>query len=90
MASLIDCPHCGRRPKEEFTVKGNVEGARPSPDADTRQWFGYVYLRDNPVGRVREFWHHTSGCRRWLIVERDNVTHAVFGVSDAGTAERRS
>ena len=24
MASLIHCPHCGTRPKEEFTIKGDA------------------------------------------------------------------
>ena len=33
MASLIACPHCGPRPKEEFTVEGDAAIARPAPDA---------------------------------------------------------
>jgi heterotetrameric sarcosine oxidase delta subunit len=84
MASLISCPHCGPRPKEEFTVRGDASLVRPAPDAGDEAWHLYVYLRDNPKGPHREYWHHTSGCRRWLVVERDTVTHAVRGVSDAG------
>ena len=30
----------------------------------------YVYLRDNPRGPLREYWHHAGGCRRWLVVTR--------------------
>ena len=41
----------------------------------TEPGIDYVYLRDNPRGRYDEYWHHTSGCRRWLVVERDTVTH---------------
>ncbi|MGI6245414.1 MAG: sarcosine oxidase subunit delta [Pseudochelatococcus sp.] len=82
MASLIPCPHCGRRPKEEFTIKGAAL-ERPAPDAGEAAWMNYVYLRDNPRGAYREYWHHTSGCRRWLIVSRDTATHAVTGAEDA-------
>ena len=53
MASLISCPHCGPRPKEEFTVKGAAL-ARPEADADTATWFDHVYLRENPRGLYDE------------------------------------
>jgi heterotetrameric sarcosine oxidase delta subunit len=81
MASLIRCPHCGARPKEEFTIRGAAL-QRPAPDAGERAWFAYVYERDNPRGRFAEHWHHTGGCRRWLVVDRDTLTHEVFGVRD--------
>ena len=83
MASLISCPHCGIRPKEEFTIRGDASLARPAPDADAHSWYDYVYLRSNPKGQHMEYWHHSSGCRRWLIVERDTITHTVHAVSDA-------
>jgi len=83
MASLISCPHCGPRPKEEFTIKGDASLGRPAADAGSQDWYNYVYLRDNPKGLHKEYWHHSSGCRRWLIVERDTVTHKIHGVSDA-------
>lgn len=82
MASLIQCPHCGLRPKEEFTIKGAAL-PRPPSDAEPQSWFRYVYLRDNPRGAHEEFWHHTSGCRRWLVVRRDTATHDVALVRDA-------
>ncbi|MFB6452926.1 sarcosine oxidase subunit delta [Bradyrhizobium tunisiense] len=81
MATLIPCPHCGQRPKEEFTVKGAAL-ARPVADASREAWFDYVYLRDNPRGRYDEYWHHTSGCRRWLVVTRDTATHEIEGARD--------
>ncbi|MGO7180911.1 sarcosine oxidase subunit delta [Rhizobium brockwellii] len=87
MASLISCPHCGARPKEEFSIRGDAGLARPAPDAGADAWFDYVYLRDNPRGRHSEYWHHSSGCRRWLIVERDTVTHTVHGVRDAALSK---
>jgi sarcosine oxidase subunit delta len=85
MASLIHCPHCGTRPKEEFSIKGDASVHRPSPDASDKEWADYMFLRNNPVGRHTEYWQHLSGCRRWLIVERDTVTHEVFSVTDAQT-----
>ena len=57
--------------------------ARPAPDAAPEAWRAYVYERDNPKGEHREFWHHLAGCRRWLVVTRDTVSHAVARVEDA-------
>ncbi|SEI21000.1 N-methylglutamate dehydrogenase subunit B [Rhizobium tibeticum] len=85
MASLVPCPHCGRRPKEEFTVKGAAI-ARPTSGAGTEAWMDYVYLRDNPRGRYEEYWHHTSGCRRWLVVTRDTATHEIEASRDVALA----
>lgn len=85
MASLIPCPHCGIRPKEEFTIRGDASPVRPAPEAPEEAWTAYVYLRENPKGRYRESWHHSRGCRRFLVVERDNATHEVFSVIDAAT-----
>jgi sarcosine oxidase subunit delta len=85
MASLITCPHCGVRPKEEFSIRGDAAPARPAADVPVSDeaWDAYVHLRTNPKGRHREFWHHAAGCRRWLIVERDTASHVVFTVVDA-------
>jgi sarcosine oxidase subunit delta len=85
MASLIPCPHCGKRPKEEFTIKGAVLD-RPTADATADAWMDYVYLRDNPRGRYDEYWHHTSGCRRWLVITRNTVTHEIEASRDAALA----
>jgi sarcosine oxidase subunit delta len=74
MASLIRCPHCGARPREEFTIKGAAL-PRPNPGSDEDAWFAYLFERENPRGAHDEYWHHTSGCRRWLVVSRDTMTH---------------
>ena len=49
---IIDCPHCGKRPIEEFTFLGDAEPARPEliEPSTAEQWFDYVYLRNNPRG----------------------------------------
>ncbi|RWX78909.1 sarcosine oxidase subunit delta [Neorhizobium lilium] len=88
MASLITCPHCGTRPKEEFTIRGDAAPRRPGSADRDEAWYAYVYIRDNPKGRILEYWHHAGGCRRWLVVDRDNLTHEVFGVVDAADFQR--
>ena len=82
MASLIPCPYCGIRPREEFSVRGAAL-RRPPPEALEDDWFAYVHLRDNPRGVLAEFWHHAGGCRRWLIVTRNTATHDVIAARDA-------
>ena len=36
-----------------------------------------VFYRDTPRGRHVEYWHHGQGCRLWLKVARDTVTHKI-------------
>lgn len=78
----IDCPCCGVRDHTEFRYGGDATAERPAqddPDADA--WYRYVYVRTNPKGVHREYWQHVLGCRQWLVVERDTVTHAIHSVS---------
>jgi methylglutamate dehydrogenase subunit B len=73
---LIACPHCGTRPVEEFTFLGDAKPRRPTT-ADMDEWHDYVYLRDNPKGLYDEYVHHSGGCRSWLVVSRNTLTHDV-------------
>ena len=82
----IPCPHCGERGSEEFLYLVAASETRPPPDADAEAWQRYVYLRANPAGINREYWHHQHGCRAWLIVERDTTSHAVLSVKPAREA----
>jgi sarcosine oxidase subunit delta len=77
----IPCPFCGVRDASEFSYLGDATLKRPDPSAPNaeRAFHDYVYLRDNPAGPHREFWHHVSGCRSWLIVTRDTRTHEILG-----------
>lgn len=78
----IECPFCGERDSSEFTVVGDASCGRPNPEqADAPERFvEAVYLRNNPAGRHAELWYHAFGCRGWLQVTRDTVTHEVFAV----------
>jgi methylglutamate dehydrogenase subunit B len=89
----IPCPHCGDRDVSEFVYLGDAAPRRPET-ADLAAFHDYAYLRDNPAGRLEEFWYHASGCRSWLRVARDTRTHAIEGArlareSVAGGMEAR-
>ena len=76
----IPCPFCGERDHHEFAYGGDATARRPAlDDHDTEAWYRYVFVRDNPRGPHREFWQHVGGCRAWLVVERDTLTHAISG-----------
>lgn len=80
----INCPYCGPRDHTEFTYGGDATRNHPGLDSDAQgEWYDYVFLRDNPRGRHAEFWHHVQGCRRWLRVQRNTLTHEIFSVTDA-------
>lgn len=75
---LIHCPWCGPRDHAEFAYGGDATLTRPAPDAPERDWYDYVYTRDNPRGPHLELWQHTQGCRLWVRVRRDTLTHAIL------------
>ena len=86
----IPCPYCGTRSNDEFTVMGDADAYLARPAASTLAAFhDYAYLRDNKAGAHRELWHHTAGCKQWLVVTRHTLTHAVLDVAVARDATRR-
>jgi heterotetrameric sarcosine oxidase delta subunit len=85
----IPCPYCGSRDAAEFSYFGDATPRRPAASgdhaADEATMFAYVYLRDNPAGRHQEFWYHGNGCRSWLVVTRDTISHDISDVRLAAT-----
>lgn len=79
----IPCPYCGSRDSSEFSYRGDAAPARPGADAEVSAFHDYVYIRDNPAGLIREHWYHASGCRNWLVVRRNTVTHEIADASIA-------
>jgi heterotetrameric sarcosine oxidase delta subunit len=81
----IPCPFCGLRDAAEFSYLGDATPRRPDTAVAGAEidaaLFDYVYLRDNPAGRLREYWYHGAGCHSWLVVERDTRTHQIIAAS---------
>ena len=66
------CPVNGPRDIGEFAY-GGVVAESPAADADTLVWANFVFMQDNVMGDVIEWWLHTpSGV--WLIAERNTRT----------------
>jgi sarcosine oxidase subunit delta len=85
----INCPVCGLRDETEFTYGGDASVMRPPiGDEQLSSWMDFVFMRDNPRGEHREFWHHVQGCRQWLVLERNTANHAIGSCTlAAGRAE---
>lgn len=73
----IDCPFCGKRNENEFLYQGDASVKRPADDASEDEFFDYVYIRENPKGWHTEWWHHIGGCRQWVKVVRNTMTHKI-------------
>lgn len=87
----IACPFCGERESGEFTYLGDAKPKRPAiaavdataDAAEASAFYDYVYLRDNVAGQMSEYWYHGGGCRSWLIVERNTLSHEISAVRAA-------
>jgi len=79
----IKCPYCGERDHSEFTYGGDASIVYPALDASPEEWHEAVFLRENIRGMQSETWHHVNGCRMWLIVQRDTMTHEIRSVRPA-------
>lgn len=82
----IACPFCGLRDETEFTYRGDATVQRPDGQAPMEAFHDYVHLRRNPRGWHLEWWHHAQGCRQFLKVLRNTMTHEVRLVAPAGAA----
>ena len=80
---LIPCPYCGPRDVTEFSYGGDAGARQPLASAPEGEWTRYVYLRDNPCGPHDELWQHSAGCRRWIAVTRNTLTHDVMSAVPA-------
>ena len=79
----IHCPFCGVRDHSEFAYGGDGTIEYPGLDAPLEAWHTAVFLRENIRGVQAETWQHIHGCRMWLRVERDTVTHDILSVRPA-------
>ncbi len=79
----INCPYCGERDHSEFSYGGDGSIVYPALDASEQEWHDAVFMRENICGVQTETWHHVNGCRMWLLVERDTMTHEIHSVRPA-------
>ena len=79
----INCPWCGVRNEDEFSYGGDATVQRPADDASQDDWYDYVYTRDNPAGVHTEHWQHINGCRAWITVVRNTLTHEISSTAPA-------
>lgn len=88
-AMRIACPYCGSRSNDEFVILGDATAYMARPvDANSDAFHDYAYLRDNTAGAHRELWYHAAGCRQWLVVTRNTLTHEMSGAVAARDTER--
>jgi len=48
-----------------------------------QNWHDAVFQRENICGVQVETWQHLNGCRMWIYVERDTMTHEIHSVRAA-------
>ena len=73
MAILIPCPNCGERPIQEF-VYGEMPVV-PEHITEPDAWdLDRAFMLNNIEGIQTEAWFHSTGCRRWLKLQRDTRT----------------
>ena len=83
---LIICPNCGPRNSDEFSYQGE---RLPRPDVTTTkpsEWRRHLYMKSNERGWVTERWFHTSGCRRFVMIERHTESNEIRSVTQIGDA----
>ena len=81
---LIVCACCGPRDASEYTYFGDATIERPALEAAPEAWFAAVYQRRNPRGPHLELWQHSAGCRAFLRVSRNTLTHEISSIELAG------
>jgi heterotetrameric sarcosine oxidase delta subunit len=72
----ITCPHCGPRAQAEFTYERTVDSV-VELNAAPEDAMTTLFTRTNPRGVDEEIWRHTFGCRAWMVITRNRVTHEI-------------
>lgn len=80
----IECPWCGLRDQAEFSYRGDATLCRPDGADGADAMFEFTYIRFNPAGWHTEWWHHAAGCRQWVKVVRNTVTHQIAATGRPG------
>ena len=76
---LIACPHCGPRAQAEFTYE-RTRDSIVTLDVPDETAMTALFERANPRGADDELWRHSHGCRQFLLIRRNRVTHEILSV----------
>ena len=79
----IDCPWCGPRAQGEFVYERTVDSV-VTLNVTVEEAMSALFARANPRGVDDEIWRHTFGCRAWMILTRNRVTHVIEAVRAVG------
>jgi sarcosine oxidase, subunit delta len=79
---IIHCPLNGPRNVSEFACLGEVK-IMPAPDAAPAKWADFIFIENNPAGRVREWWIHIP-TSYVFIVDRDTRTDEIVATYRIG------
>lgn len=79
----IDCPRCGPRAQGEFVYERTVDSV-VTLNVTVEEAMSALFTRANPRGVDDEIWRHTFGCRAWMILTRNRVTHVIEAVRAVG------
>ena len=79
----INCPNCGPRAQGEFTYERTVDSV-VTLDVLPDDAMVTLFSRTNPRGLDEEIWRHTFGCRAWMVLTRNRVTHVIEAVRAVG------
>ncbi|WP_404366735.1 sarcosine oxidase subunit delta [Sphingomonas sp. MMS24-J45] len=79
----IDCPLCGPRAQVEFVYERTLDSI-VTLDMTAEETVARLYARTNPRGVDSELWRHSFGCRQWIVLERDRISHAIVSVAEYG------
>jgi sarcosine oxidase subunit delta len=74
---LIPCPLCGPRALNEFAFERPLETVAPLSDPP-EALMQRLYTRTNPRGPSLELWRHLHGCRAFLALDRNSLTHEIM------------
>ncbi|MBC7781148.1 MAG: sarcosine oxidase subunit delta [Proteobacteria bacterium] len=64
-----------------------LDSALDSGGAEDRAWDAYLHLRANPAREHAEWWQHAQGCRRWIGVRRNTLTHEIVSTWSPGSSK---
>ncbi len=82
---LITCPHCGNRAQTEFDYVRTLDSI-VTLDMAPEAAMTTLFERSNPRGIDDELWRHSHGCRQFMMLRRNRVTHEIASITPWGAA----